>query len=189
MSTWVLKSPRCSSLPTPEEQTSEETAARMVQWPTTWARASSEANWRNARGQGSRSPSWTVASQVDFGRRSLGDAHCLSHASQPRSLRSTIGAQSYTASGHMQTTSLLVRRGWWSSSFDYRAQWSFAMVIVLSLQDNMATSGAFTKGRSAAPSLNFLARQRGATAVAADLGVMLPWVQTSLQPADEISRL
>ena len=60
---------------------------------------------------------------------------------------------------------------------------------VISLQDNMATSGAFTKGRSAAPSLNYLVRQRGATAVAADIGVMLPWVQTSLQPADEISRL
>ena len=31
----------------------------------------------------------------------------------------------------------------------------------ISLQDNMATSGAFTNGRSAAPSLNYLARQRG----------------------------
>ena len=60
---------------------------------------------------------------------------------------------------------------------------------VASLQDNMATSGAFSKGRSCAPSLNYLARQKGATAVAADLVVLLPWVQTSIQPADEISRL
>ena len=60
---------------------------------------------------------------------------------------------------------------------------------VLPLQDIIATSAAFTKGRSAAPSLNYLARQRGATAVAADIGVMLPWVQTSVQPPDEISRL
>ena len=60
---------------------------------------------------------------------------------------------------------------------------------VLSLQDNMATSGAFSKGRSAAPSLNYLARQRGATAVAVDISLLLPWDQTSIQPADEITRL
>ena len=60
---------------------------------------------------------------------------------------------------------------------------------VLSLQDNMSTSGAFSKGRSAAPALNYLARQRAATSVAADISLLLPWVQTSIQPADEISRL
>ena len=60
---------------------------------------------------------------------------------------------------------------------------------VASLQDNMATSGAFSKGRSCAPALNYLARQRGATAIAANLVIMLPWVPTSIQPADEICRL
>ena len=60
---------------------------------------------------------------------------------------------------------------------------------VLSLEDNMACSGAFGKGRSCSPALNFLARQRSASAIAAEVVMLLPWVQTSIQPAVEISRL
>ena len=60
---------------------------------------------------------------------------------------------------------------------------------VVTLQDNMATSGAFTKGRSAAPALNYLARQRAATSIGADMAALLPWIESSLQPADELSRL
>jgi len=60
--------------------------------------------------------------------------------------------------------------------------------IIPSLQDNSAVSGSFSKGRSPAPALNFLARQRMASCVGADQQLLLPWVQTTLQPADDASR-
>ncbi len=47
---------------------------------------------------------------------------------------------------------------------------------VMSLQDNGATAGACAKGRSPAPALNFLLRQRIASLVAAEVSAMLPWV-------------
>ncbi len=60
---------------------------------------------------------------------------------------------------------------------------------IISLPDNRATAGSFAKGRSPAPALNFLLRQRAAAAVAAQLQIMLPWVQTSAMAADGLSRL
>ena len=60
---------------------------------------------------------------------------------------------------------------------------------VLSMQDNMSVLGCFTKGRSPAPSLNLLARQRAAAALFGDIRVVLPWVQTAKQAADGASRM
>ena len=66
------------------------------------------------------------------------------------------------------------------------AIWHGAMV--LSLQDNMATAGCFTKGRSPAFPLLRLLRQRAAATVASDLRLALPWVETIKQTADKLSR-
>ena len=60
---------------------------------------------------------------------------------------------------------------------------------VLSLEDNMAAACAYAKGRSPAPALNYLLRRRAALSLAARLQLALPWTETSLQPADEASRL
>ena len=59
---------------------------------------------------------------------------------------------------------------------------------VLSLQDNSSIAGAFAKGRSPSPAVNFLARQRAASTTAANVQMMVPWVQTTRQSADAISR-
>ena len=61
--------------------------------------------------------------------------------------------------------------------------------FVISLQDNQPICGAFTKGRSPAWHLLRLCRQKAASVLAANLRLLLPWVQTSLQPADYDSRL
>ena len=57
-----------------------------------------------------------------------------------------------------------------------------------SLQDNTAVSGSFSKGRSAAPALNYLARQRAGSSLASGVQVLLPWVESARQPADGLSR-
>ena len=59
----------------------------------------------------------------------------------------------------------------------------------MSLQDNAAVSGAFAKGRSSAVALNYLLRKRSAVALAFELTLYLPWVQTEHMPADWLSRL
>ena len=59
---------------------------------------------------------------------------------------------------------------------------------VVSTQDNSSVSGAFTKGRSPSPAVNFLSRQKAATSLAANLQVMVPVVQTTRQTSDAISR-
>ncbi len=59
----------------------------------------------------------------------------------------------------------------------------------VSLQDNGAAAGAFAKGRSPAPAVNFLLRQRTASSLAAELTAILPWVQTAAMAADGLSRL
>ena len=59
----------------------------------------------------------------------------------------------------------------------------------LDLEDNWATAGAGRKGRSASNSLNFLLRKKSASCLAAEISLSLPWVQTSVQPADGASRL
>ncbi len=58
----------------------------------------------------------------------------------------------------------------------------------IALQDNAATSASMSKGRSPAPALNYYCRQRAASLLGAEILLAVPWVQTSLQPADEESR-
>ena len=59
---------------------------------------------------------------------------------------------------------------------------------IISLQDNRPVAGSFAKGRSTAPTLNRACRQRASYALAADLQVLLPWIQSKLMPADGLSR-
>jgi hypothetical protein len=59
---------------------------------------------------------------------------------------------------------------------------------ILCLEDNSPVACAMTKERSTAPSLNFLVRRRAAANLAGDLMAAPPWIQTSLQPADDASR-
>ena len=59
---------------------------------------------------------------------------------------------------------------------------------VLSMQDNEACSGALMKGRSPAPSLNHLARQKAGHCLGGRLTMLLPRVETYHQPADDLSR-
>ena len=49
-------------------------------------------------------------------------------------------------------------------------------------------SGSFTKGRSPAPAVNHLARQRSALCIASAIGLVLPWVPSTEQTADDIYR-
>ena len=61
--------------------------------------------------------------------------------------------------------------------------------IILSLQDNMAWSGASSKGRSTAPAMNFLLRRRASLSLLSEIKVPLPWCESNKQPADGLSRL
>ncbi len=61
--------------------------------------------------------------------------------------------------------------------------------VVLSLQDNMAIAGSMHKGRSPSPSLNYVLRRNASRTLAFALRLVLPWVETSLMPADWLSRL
>ena len=60
---------------------------------------------------------------------------------------------------------------------------------ILSLQDNQSVTGAFLKGRSPAPSMNYLCRKKTARTLAAAWRLILPWVETTRQVADYLSRL
>ena len=60
---------------------------------------------------------------------------------------------------------------------------------LVSMQDNMACSASFEKGRSASEPLNYLLRRRCALCAAAELQIALPWVETARQTADGLSRL
>ena len=59
---------------------------------------------------------------------------------------------------------------------------------IISLQDNLPTTCSMTKGRSPKHQLNYLIRRRAASSLGASLQVLLPWVQSKLQVADEASR-
>ena len=59
---------------------------------------------------------------------------------------------------------------------------------IMSLQDNRPVQGSSTKGRSCAPALNFLLRKIAAIAAACEFIIMLPWTESKLMPADELSR-
>ena len=60
---------------------------------------------------------------------------------------------------------------------------------ILSLQDNQAIAGSFTKGRSPSPALNFLARRKCSRVRAGQIFLSLPWVHSDAMPADRDSRL
>ena len=59
---------------------------------------------------------------------------------------------------------------------------------IANLEDDMGVSGAFAKGRSSVWSVNYLCRKRAALTLATAIYLHLPWVETSLQPADALSR-
>ncbi len=60
---------------------------------------------------------------------------------------------------------------------------------LFSLQDNMPTACAMTKGRSPSFALNRVLRMKAAVCLAARLRAFLPWVESARQPADELSRI
>ncbi len=60
---------------------------------------------------------------------------------------------------------------------------------IVALQDNFAISGSMSKGRSPAPSLNYLVRRRSAHSLASNILIASPWIETSLMPADYASRM
>ena len=59
---------------------------------------------------------------------------------------------------------------------------------VMSLQDNMPTAFSWARGRSSAPAINYLLRRRAAHCTGAQITAVLPWVETTKQPADHASR-
>ena len=60
---------------------------------------------------------------------------------------------------------------------------------VMSLQDNLAFSGAASKGRSPAIALNFILRRLTSLSLTSNLQFLFPWVQTKCMPADGLSRI
>ena len=60
---------------------------------------------------------------------------------------------------------------------------------IICLEDNQPTKGAFTKGRSSAPAVNYLARRKAARTLTGDVRLLLPWVESAKMPADWLSRL
>ena len=60
---------------------------------------------------------------------------------------------------------------------------------VISLQDNWAVSGSHSKGRSNSWPLNFIHRKKTALLLSMSSRLMLPWIETSKQVADYLSRI
>ena len=60
--------------------------------------------------------------------------------------------------------------------------------IWYSLQDNMVCKAVLTRGRSSSWGLNMYCRKKAALCLAARIRLLLPWVQTSIMPADAASR-
>ena len=65
---------------------------------------------------------------------------------------------------------------------------SFFRCKLISFEDNMPVAFAIAKGRSSSGPLNFLLRRRCALCAAAELRLLLPWVETWRMPADWVSR-
>ena len=61
--------------------------------------------------------------------------------------------------------------------------------FLLSLEDNRPVVGCFTKGRSPSSPLNHMCRQKSAALLATGSRLLLPWVETLKQPADDDSRI
>ena len=59
---------------------------------------------------------------------------------------------------------------------------------ILSLQDILVTAGSMAKGRSPAATINYLCRQKAANTLGGRISMVLPWTETSLMPADSLSR-
>ena len=60
---------------------------------------------------------------------------------------------------------------------------------IVALQDNMAVSGAHAKGRSTAWPLNYILRRKTALLLALSSRLLLPWIETTKQVADYLSRV
>jgi hypothetical protein len=60
---------------------------------------------------------------------------------------------------------------------------------VFALQDNRPTAGSMRKGRGGSFALNRIIRQKAGICLAAAFRLFMPWVESKLQPADELSRL
>ena len=59
---------------------------------------------------------------------------------------------------------------------------------VMSMQDNLPCTCSMTKGRSPKGTLNYLVRKKAANCLGANIALLLPWVQSKLQKADDLSR-
>ena len=60
---------------------------------------------------------------------------------------------------------------------------------IISLEDNRPVACSMTKGRSPSPPLKYLLRRKAARCIAAQITLLLPWVETTRMPADHLSRL
>ena len=60
---------------------------------------------------------------------------------------------------------------------------------VITLQDNRPVSGASAKGRSSSFPLNRSLRRRASLLLSCSLRLLMPWVESARQPADELSRI
>jgi len=60
--------------------------------------------------------------------------------------------------------------------------------VAISLQDNSITSYSHAKGRSSAVAVNFLCRRKAAMTLATNIRLILPWLESLRQPADDASR-
>ncbi len=60
---------------------------------------------------------------------------------------------------------------------------------IIALEDNFAVAASMSKGRSPAPALNYIVRRRAASSLAANIVADVPWIETSVMPADAASRL
>ena len=59
----------------------------------------------------------------------------------------------------------------------------------INLEYKQPILASFAKGRSPAVGLNYLLRKRAGICAACNVQIMLPWIETSRMPVDEISRL
>jgi hypothetical protein len=60
--------------------------------------------------------------------------------------------------------------------------------LLYTLCDNSAAGAANAKGRSCVWQLNRVIRQKAAYLLASTIKLLIPWVETKLMPADELSR-
>ena len=61
--------------------------------------------------------------------------------------------------------------------------------LIISLQDNMPTACSIAKGRSPVFALNRLLRMKASICLRSQFRTLIPWVQSAIMPADELSRI